>query len=218
MDLKGSIHDHRTGFQHLRYPSVVDILRGHKGDAAVAVLGVVVPAEERAAKGPGVLQGAEALRKLRAILQGFELGRERFVVVDMGAAMSLGDAKISEQQRHCPGFHTRIPVGMQGELPERDVLPGAGLADQCLGQRSRLPRGYHPTNDIAAEHVEDDVEIEVAPLHRPLQFRDIPGPELVGAGGQQFRFGILGGWRRSARRSFSSPCVSSQARLEKAGS
>ena len=106
--------------------------------------------------------------------------------------MGLGDAKISEQQRHCPGFHTRTPVGMQGELPERDVLPGAGLADQCLGQRSRLPRGHHPTNDIAAEHVEDDVEIEVAPLHRPLQFRDIPGPQLVGAGGQQFRFGILG--------------------------
>ena len=164
MGLKGGIHGHRAGFQDLRCPSVVDILRRHKGDAAVAVLGVV-PAEERAAEGPGVLQGAEALRKLRAILQGFELGlRERIVVAHMGAAMGLGDAKISEQQRHCPGFHTRTPVGMQGELPERDVLPGAGLADQCLGQRSRLPRGHHPTDDIAAEHVEDDVEIEVAPL------------------------------------------------------
>ena len=90
MGLKGGIHGDRTGFQDLHCPFVVDILRRHKGNAAVAVLGVV-PAEERAAEGPGVLQGAEAQRKLRAILQGFELGlRERGEDVSLTLAQRVG--------------------------------------------------------------------------------------------------------------------------------
>ena len=73
MDFEGSIQGRRAGFQDLCCPSVVDILRPHECDATVAVLGVV-PAEERAAEGPGVFQRTEALRKLRAVLQGLELG------------------------------------------------------------------------------------------------------------------------------------------------
>jgi hypothetical protein len=39
---------------------------------------------------------------------------------------------------------------------------------------------------IAAEDIEDHVEIEISPLRRTEQLRDIPAPELVGPGGQQF--------------------------------
>ena len=56
-----------------------------------------------------------------------------------------------------------------------------------LGQFGALPIGDHPADDIAAEDVEDDVEIEVGPLGRTPQFGNIPAPELVGTGGQQFR-------------------------------
>ena len=45
----------------------------------------------------------------------------------------------------------------------------------------------HPADDVAAEDVEDDVEVEVGPLHRAQQFRDVPRPDLVRGGRQQFR-------------------------------
>src|SRR5690606_1281279 len=38
---------------------------------------------------------------------------------------------------------------------------------------------------VAAEHVEHDVEVEVAPLHRSLELRDVPAPELVRCGRKQ---------------------------------
>ena len=59
--------------------------------------------------------------------------------------------------------------------------------NESFGQFRALPVGDHPADDIAAEDIEDDVQIEVGPLRRPAQFGDVPAPELVGAGGQQFR-------------------------------
>src|SRR5207245_9394689 len=41
--------------------------------------------------------------------------------------------------------------------------------------------------DVAAEHIEDHVEIEVRPLRRAQQLGDVPTPELIGRGGQQLR-------------------------------
>jgi hypothetical protein len=44
---------------------------------------------------------------------------------------------------------------------------------------------HHPTDDVTAEDVEDDVEVEVSVLERTRQFRDVPRPQLIGASGQQ---------------------------------
>ena len=38
------------------------------------------------------------------------------------------------------------------------------------------------TNDLAAEYVDDHVQVVEAPSNRGLQVRDIPGPYLVGTG------------------------------------
>ena len=43
-----------------------------------------------------------------------------------------------------------------------------------------------PADHAAAEDVEDDIEIEVGPFHRTLQFCDVPGPDLIGGFGEQF--------------------------------
>ena len=77
---------------------------------------------------------------------------------------------------------------MQRELAGLDVLFGATLLDQPLGQLCAFAHRYHPAGDVAAEHIEDHVEIKVGPLGRPQQLGDVPAPELIGSRGQQFRF------------------------------
>ena len=72
----------------------------------------------------------------------------------------------------------------------RDVLFGDGFGDQMPGQNGGFLPGEHPPEHIAAEDVEEDVQVEVRPLGRPLQPRDVPGPDLVAASGQEFRLGV----------------------------
>src|SRR5450755_2694368 len=76
---------------------------------------------------------------------------------------------------------------MQRELAGPDVLFRTTRLDQALGQLCAFAHGHHPAGNVAAEHIEDHVEIEVGPLGRPQQFGDVPTPELVWCGGQQFR-------------------------------
>ena len=169
MDCKGSIECRRTGIEDLRCPSVMDIIRGHKGNAGMAMHDVV-PVEEPPAESPGVLQGTETLGKLRTVFKRLELRfRIRIVIAYMGSAMGLGDTEIGEQKGHRLGFHAGSPVGVERELCGRDRLLDTGLANQLFGQRGRFPRGDHPADNIAAEHIKDDVEVKVRPLHRALQ-------------------------------------------------
>jgi hypothetical protein len=67
--------------------AVVPHFRGEQGYAAVMML-VVVPGKELLAKGACVLDAAEAFRKLRPVLKGFELAlRVRVVVRHVRATM-----------------------------------------------------------------------------------------------------------------------------------
>jgi len=65
---------------------------------------------------------------------------------------------------------------MDGELVRQDVLLGTGLADQLPGQGGGFTGGDHPTDNITAVDIENDVQVEIGPLHRPFQFRNVPGP------------------------------------------
>jgi hypothetical protein len=73
----------------------------------------------------------------------------------------------------------------------RDSLLGQRLADELLGEHSGLAMRHHPADDVAAEDVEDDVEVVVRPLLWSEQFRDVPGPQLVGFGGQELGLGVV---------------------------
>ena len=77
-------------------------------------------------------------------------------------------------------------VGMRGELSRIDSLPAAGLRDELLGQGGALLRGQQPAGHVAAEDVQEHVEVVVGPLHRAEQLGDVPGPHLVRSGRQQF--------------------------------
>ena len=68
---------------------------------------------------------------------------------------------------------------MQGQLAGRHLM----LAVASLNgheQGGAFAVGDPPADDVAAEDVDDDVEIEVGPFGRAHQLGDVPGPDLVG--------------------------------------
>ena len=69
---------------------------------------------------------------------------------------------------------------------------GEGLGDQAFGERGLLLVGNHPADDVATEDVEDDVEIEIGPFRGTEQLGDIPAPDFVGTGREEFGLGIGG--------------------------
>jgi hypothetical protein len=75
---------------------------------------------------------------------------------------------------------------MDGELALYDVLLQA-VFDEPLGQHGAFAVGDHPADDVAAEDIQDDIEMIGGPFHRATQFGDVPTPQLIGFGGQQLR-------------------------------
>ena len=148
---------------------------------AGVVMLLIVPIEEAAAERLGILDAAKALWKLRLVLHGFEVAfREGIVVGGVRPAVGSGDAKIGQQQHRGLGAHGTTTVGMQGQLAGRHAMFGDGIVEQRREQGRAFPVGDAPTDDSAAEDVDDDVEVEVRPFRRPHQFRDVPRPDLVG--------------------------------------
>jgi len=109
------------------------------------------------------------------------------VIGDMRAAVSFDDAQIGQQESHWFGFHGRAAIGMDGELAGGDVLLQAGMFDESLGQHGAFAVGDHPTDHVAAEDIQDDVEMIGGPFHRAAQLGDVPAPQLIGFGSQQLR-------------------------------
>ena len=101
--------------------------------------------------------------------------------------MGFDDAQIGQQQGHRFGFHRRTAIGVHRELAGRDLLRAAGVLDEPLGQLGAFAIGDHPADDVAAKDIQDDVEMIGGPLHRAAQLGDVPTPQLIGCGGQQFR-------------------------------
>ena len=82
------------------------------------------------------------------------------------AAKLLGLAVLDVVRRHVAD--TRVTV--------HGVVPSDGL----LGQLCVLAFGDQPAHHQAAEDVQVPVEVEARPLGQPLEFGDIPRPDLIG--------------------------------------
>src|SRR5437016_12172084 len=52
----------------------------------------------------------------------------------------------------------------------------------------------HPTGDVTAENIEEDVQVEVRPFRGAEQLGYIPAPQLIGGGGHEL--GLLVGRMR----------------------
>jgi hypothetical protein len=172
--------------------TVVEHGRGEQTDAGVVML-VVVPSEEATAEGQGVLVALEAVREFGNVLEGFELAfGERVVIGHVGPAVGFGDTQGAEQLGDGLGDHGRSPIAVDGQLVFADLLTLHGVSNETSGQVLGLTMGEHPADDVAAEDVQDHVQVVIGPLLRSEQFGDIPGPDLARSGGQQFGFLILG--------------------------
>ncbi len=66
------------------------------------------------------------------------------------------------------------------------------MRNELFGELRTFLGGDHPTNDIATENIENNVEVEIGPFGRTLKFSDVPRPKLIGAGGYQLRFLVVG--------------------------
>ena len=101
------------------------------------------------------------------VLEGLELGLGKGVVVtDLGPAERLSESQIGEQLSRALGGHRGAPIAVQGEHLRFDVVLAAGLLDEATGEIGVLAGREHPADDVAAEDVEQDVEVVVAPLLR----------------------------------------------------
>ena len=81
---------------------------------------------------------------------------------------------------------------MDAQLAAGDALLGAGRGDQLLGQDGGFAGGDHPADDVAAENVEDDVQVEVGPLGPPEELGDVPAPQLVRLRREQLGTRVVG--------------------------
>jgi hypothetical protein len=80
------------------------------------VMLLIVSIEEAATKGLGVLDAAEARRKLRLVFHSFGAAfRERIVIGRVRPAVGFGDAEIGEQQCRGLGKHRTAAVGVQSD-------------------------------------------------------------------------------------------------------
>ena len=178
-------------FEHAIGVAAVDVAWGEHGDSGVPMF-VVVPGKEGPAERDRGLDIVEAAREAGMVFQRFELGfGEGVVVADPGSAEGAGDAEVGEQLRGAFRGHGRAAVRVQGEHFGLDVLLEAAFLDEPGGERGILPFGDHPADRVSAEDVEQDVEVEVRPAFRSEQPGDVPGPDLVRCGGEEFGFGVV---------------------------
>jgi hypothetical protein len=52
--------------------------------------------------------------------------------------------------------------------------------------------GHHPADDVTAEDVEHDVQVEVGPVRRAEELSDVPAPQLVRGTGEQLGSRVTG--------------------------
>lgn len=103
---------------------------------------VVVPQKERLGPGSRIGEGAKALREIRPILEGLEVGLGIGVIIRrIGTGMGLGHTQIGQQQGHRLRAHRAAAVGVQGQLTRRDALFSTRLLDEGFRQPGCLAFG-----------------------------------------------------------------------------
>ena len=143
------------------------------------MMALVIPDEEAAAEYAGLAHDWSRFLEFHLVFQGLEVGlREAVVVRSVWSAVRLDHAEIGEHQGHC--LHGTTAICMQGQLVGRHCVFCHGVFEECFELDGTFRMLDAPADDSAAEGVEDDIEIEVRPFHRPHEFCDVTGPYRIG--------------------------------------
>jgi hypothetical protein len=105
----------------------------------------------------------------------------RVVVGDMGTTEALVETERCEKLREGVTLHRCAAVGVDGQA-RLDTATRHRFGKQLRCQVLALLRCDHPTNDVSAEEVEDDVRMQEDALLQCRQLGDVPGPNLVRGG------------------------------------
>ena len=108
---------------------------------------------------------------------------EGVVVADAGATERRHDAKLLQLDQHRLALHGGAVVGVQDQATARDALATAGVLDELRGEVVGLLVVHGPPDHLAAPHVDDRVQEPERAARAGGQVGDVPGPDLVRAGG-----------------------------------
>ena len=106
--------------------------------------------------------------------------------------MRRGNPQVGKHLAHRLREHRgpTIAVDRQGTL--RNPFLDGRFPDQFAGNLAGFLPSKGPANHIPTENVQQHIEPEILALHRPSNHRDIPRPDLLNPGRQQFRLRITG--------------------------
>ena len=101
--------------------------------------------------------------------------------------MTPRHAEVHHQLTDRLGAHGPTAVGVNGERIAGDPLGEDRVFDELFGELRVFVRGDQPVEDVAAEDVEDHVEVVEETTRRTVQLRYIPAPNLIGLCREQLR-------------------------------
>jgi hypothetical protein len=73
--------------------------------------------------------------------------------------MAFGNTQICHEKGNRLRGHARSSIGMDQKLSRLDQLLLHGLFNQFKGKSGKLSLGHHPPHHIAAEDVQNDIEV-----------------------------------------------------------
>lgn len=136
-----------------------------EADGAMAVF-LVVPTHECGGPAARLKQVLERLDgQLRSIFQGTEQGfRIGVVIAHRGAAPAGRHTQALHGRQNGFALHRRAVVRVHHELPGSDALSGTDVLQQPGGQLRALAVKHLPAHDLAAEEIDEQVQIAAPAL------------------------------------------------------
>ena len=166
------------------------LLRRDETNGAVAMFHVV-PVHKRAHP---LARGQHSLECTGGVLgpvfqRPEERLRVRVVVAHRRAAERRHHPQSLQRGEHGSALHRTAVVRVQHHLAGCDALAQADLTHHLAGQLAAFVFIDLPAHNLAAEDVEEQVQVKVVPRDQRGQVRDVPAEQLVGRrGAQRARF------------------------------
>jgi hypothetical protein len=148
-----------------------DIVRREEREPRMVMV-LVVPGEEILAPPPCVREIAEATRIVGLILcRAKARFRERIVIRDARSRVAAFNAELAQELREAVAGHGRASVLVHDKVAGIDTVAADRLGEQLLGQRAVFMGGDHPRDDVAAEQVQHNVQVQEHAALKGREFR-----------------------------------------------